>query len=224
MKISSKIALYTILVIIFGSSVSQFFIHQTVIDQLKKNQNEWIETIAFTMTEGISKNTIDHNSGNAQRILSAIVEQDLAIEYAYIIDFDNHIFAHSFISGFPKTFAGNHQHLNDKDTLQRFIINGTSITDYYYPLIEGLNAHLHIGVNNREIEATTRKIYIKSTVILTLSITALIFTIILMSRKLGKPLEDLTAHIKNYQHGSLMSTIETEKFRGEALDLATAFN
>jgi len=202
MKLSSRITLLiTSLVLIFGI-FSIVMVSQLTEDRLSKNQNHWIKTLIHSVANAVSQNTIDKNVVYTRELLQGIVANEIAIDYAYIVDFDGKIFSHTFDEGFPRHFANlNHTEPEHLETTINLKTAAGSIQDISHPLINNMLAHIHLGVNQKaihEIVAST------SQDILLITFVSAIVGIILsiwLGRRVSAPLRELTENIRAFGEG-----------------------
>lgn len=240
MKLSIKIILLIItLVIVLGASF--IYISSNLIrDRLYIYQDEWIETLVHAISEGIALNTINGDVLAAREKLQSIVQNDIALEYAYVTDFQGRIFTHTFEKGFPRALfyqhekdrqvTTKHKHTGERHTppeelhtLQPIKTTHGNIIDISYPLINGLSSHLHLGVNQNEIisliQDTNTEIII---LVLFLTLIGSIITI-LFARRITAPLYQLAQSIQSYGKGQLTESINIEKASQEVRDLSNTF-
>jgi len=116
---------------------------------------EWADTLSQTIIEGIVQDTIDANSVHVRELLKKITDDDRAIEYAYVTNFEGNIFAHTFVGGFPKYLAElTKKHSNTlENSFVSFVYQTRKgkITEFDMPLLKGMVAHLHVGIIDTEI-------------------------------------------------------------------------
>lgn len=182
--------------------------------------------LAETFAESISKQVIDNDVLEATEVLNKIVCRTKNLKYAYIIGFDGQPLAHTFKKGFPKTLLDYEYHHTPKNFPyhQRYLLQEKPIFDVAYPLIKGLKAHVHIGIN----ESFQQKRYVLLRKhIAFLSIVVIIIGILLsflISRQIIKPLEKLTEHVHDFGEGTLKDTIKINDSGPEVSQLSKSFN
>jgi PAS domain-containing protein len=240
MKLSIKITLLIIsFAVVFGASF--IYISSGLIrDRLYTSQDQWIETLVHAISEGIALNTINGDVLEVREKLQRIVQNDIALEYAYVTDFQGRIFAHTFEKGFPrallnqhkenKLISEKHKHASERHlppdelhTLQPIKTYHGEILDVAYPLINGLSSHLHLGVNQIEtislIQDTNTEIIL---LVLFLTLIGSIITIF-FARRITAPLHQLAQNIQLYGKGELSKPIHLEKSSQEVRELSNTF-
>lgn len=225
MKLSVKItALVVLLGVLFtGTSIllNQFFLQRYLTD----SQTEWVNTLTRSIAEGISLDTINGNVLHARNQLKTIIDFDDALEYAYITDFNEKLFAHTFNRGFPRYLI---QHLNksqDRDhTSFKFITKNGVITEISIALIDGMRAQLHIGVNQNEITqliSQTKVDIFWFSLLITLLGTGIA---ILLGKRISTPLAQLSAWMSLYGKGENQNKLVLNSTNTEVSELVSSFN
>ena len=225
MKLSVKItALVLLLGVLFtGTSIilNQFFLQRYLTD----SQTEWVNTLTRSIAEGISLDTINGNVLHARNQLKTIIEFDEALEYAYITDFNEKLFAHTFNRGFPRYLM---QHLNeshDRDHASvQFITKKGMITEISIALIDGMAAQLHIGINQNEITKLIDKT--KTDIFWVSLLITLIGTgiAILLGRRISTPLAQLSTWMSLYGKGENQNKLVLNSTNTEISELVSSFN
>ena len=225
MKLSAKIsALVFLLAILFA--VSFIGLNQFVLQRyLTETQTEWVNTMTHAIAEGISLDTINSNTLHARNQLKTIVQLDEALEYAYITGFNGKLFVHTFNEGFPRALL---QHIreaqNEHHVSVRFTTQQGEIEDIAVPLIEGMRAQLHVGINQKEITSLIGKI--KNDIFW----TALLITLFgagiatLIGRRISAPLAKLSAWMNLYGKGENQGELILNSTDPEVADLVKSFN
>ena len=203
MKLSTRITLLvTSLVLIFGL-VTTIIVSQLTESRLIKNQEDWIDTLVHSTADAVSQNTIDQKVVNTRELLLSIVGRETAIEYAYIVDFDGKIFSHTFEGGFPRHFINlNHSGVGHIETTTNFQTSSGAVDDVSHPLIDKMLAHIHLGVNQKEIDNIVTS---TSQEIITISILGALVGIALsiwFSQRITAPLSLLSNKIREFGEGS----------------------
>ncbi|MDH5391574.1 MAG: ATP-binding protein [Gammaproteobacteria bacterium] len=225
MKLSVKItALVILLSILFAGTtigVNQILLHRYLVG----SQNEWVKTLTYTIAEGISLDTINGNALHAREQLKTIVQLDKALEYAYITDFNGKLFVHTFEKGFPRFLL---EHITKSHDMHHsnlsFMTENGEIYENSIPLIEGLRAQLHIGVNKNEIReliGRTKADISWLSFLITLFGSVLA---ILLGRRISAPLAQLSEWMACYGKGGNQDKLVLRNADAEVADLVTSFN
>ena len=225
MRLSSKIILLILsLAILFGVA-SASLVSWLMQQRLVASQNEWVNTLMLAVAEGISEDTIEGDAIHARELLQTLVASDLAIEYAYVVDFEGRIFSHSFEGGIPRQFVTlDHQQHRHEVMNRVYSSSRGDILDISHPLVKGMAAMVHVGINQREVQQLVR-----ATVIDILSISALITLLgvllaTLLGRRITAPLNGLAQRIRDYGGGKSDGEMEVDGADLEVAQLVYAFN
>ena len=203
MKLSTRITLLiTLLVLVFGV-LSTIIVSQLMETRLAENQNKWIDTLIHSIADSMSQYTIDNKVIHAREQLQGIAKRESAIEYAYIVNFDGKIFSHSFDKGFPRQFVNlDHANLEHMDTIIKFQTSTDIIDDISFPLIDDMPAHIHLGINHKEISGIVTS---TSQDIMSITLLSAIIGIALsfwLGRRITAPLARLSDKIRAFGEGS----------------------
>ncbi|MBN2372513.1 PAS domain S-box protein [bacterium] len=149
MKLHTKIVLLAGLAIfITGISSSIMGSHITQ-KALEKELIKRGAVIAQAVSELVADDVIKGNKILVCDVLRDIIRRTEGIEFAYITGFDGRIFAHTFEGGFPRALMHKiHETVRHNEPGQdRYLADKTLILEVDYPLIDGMRAHIHIGMN-----------------------------------------------------------------------------
>jgi PAS domain S-box-containing protein len=188
---------------------------------IKKELHKKAVIIVQTLAESIAHDVINKQVLPARELLQDIVFRTEDLDYAFLVDFDNRIFAHTFENGFPSDLLPDHldniQIKTEYPTFETILMDEIPILQVGYPLIEGMSAHLHIGINENRSYNQIR--FIRDRILLiTFAVTLLAVLVgLLISIRITRPLIQLTNFIQAYGKGS---SIEKIDIKGESLEVA----
>jgi len=202
-------------------SLNYFFIQ----DDLMGFQIKRASSLGDAIAEGISLDVINSNSLQALNQLNAIINKNEALDYAFVTNFNGDLFVHTFGQGFPRGLLGYIQHERvDAPGDAHFITEHGGIYDIGIPLIEGMRARLHIGVNKNEVNYLIKNIRNR---ILWASILVSLIGIwgaVLIGRHLSAPLDQLSAWMSLYGKGQNRGEITLRQSDPEIDNLVKSFN
>jgi PAS domain S-box-containing protein len=222
MKLPFQIMLYFSGFALLIGSLTAFGIGRTTQEYLIENQHQNSKLLSQIMAKSISSDTINGDVILARDTLTNMVDKHNIIHYAYITDFEGRLFAHTFEKEFPPQLASlelipGGQHLT-------LAPHGIKIQHQSYPLTQGMNARLHVGLNQ-----TSNLNFIKNVKIETIQSSAIVSVVGLaiayfFCTRICRPLETLTAHIEAYGRGELKEEIAVDEKTLEVSQLAQEFN
>ncbi|MCR9254465.1 MAG: HAMP domain-containing histidine kinase [Alphaproteobacteria bacterium] len=203
MRLSVRIAL--LLVAVTFTMITLIVVNQS--NSLRGNlttvQDEWVQTIVRAMAESVAQNTIDGEFLKTADLLRRVVSEEKGIDYIFVTDFDGRLFAHSFEGGFPKALAqdwsdGGETGITVAGTAKQYVFEGRSGAETVAPLIEGMDARLHIGVNEVAIEelidSSRRELIIIAAVMMLTGTGIAIF----MASRISQPLKTLSEQMTKF--------------------------
>jgi len=191
-------------------------------DHLTTSQNEWVRTLVHSLAESVAQSTIDGEKLKTRQLLQRIVSNDRAFEYMYVTDFEGQIFAHTFNAGIPKVLAldildddhnQTHSHWQGEDEVRSVVA----------PLIDGMDAYLHIGINQKEINsiitAAQNDLW---KIVGVVTISGLIIALLLGVR-MSRPLKTLSEEISKYGEKGLAVAVDIKTTDPDIRHLAKSF-
>ena len=223
MKFRTRISLL-IVFLILGLTVAIIKSEDTLLrEHLESAQREWISTLVRATAEGVTQDVIDQDPLHATDLLLRIVSKDISLEYIYITDFDQRLFAHTFDGGFPIALI-NHMQKKDDGLPLQFFTTDDEIEEYKTALIEGMDAYVHVGLNQREINELVDQARAD---IIPLAITGVIISLLLalyISNRISEPLQSLSRQIRYYGKTGQAVKLQTNISEPDINSLAVAFN
>ena len=228
MKISVRIILLVLGMIMLFMSSSYFLISRSLHNHLSHSQIEWVETLVQAIADSIIQDTINRNIEHITTTLQQISNNDEAIEYIYVTGFDGKLFAHSFAEQLPEQITKRLEQHNKPEiklhTLADFNTSKGQLTEIELPLQENSLAHLHIGMNQDEINATLSSIDRELIYIILFIGIAGMLPALILGRGISKPIRLLTKQIEAYATGINPSSIPENINEPELQDMAKTFS
>jgi len=197
MRLYIKLTLLIAVFSVVGGGATALLVSDVMHDALEQEMEKRGVVIAQTMAEHVTHSVIDGEVVAAREALQEILQRAGDIEFAYVIGFDGEVFAHSFEDGFPRDLLPGEHDLIRADTphIERYSTKEGLGLLVGYPLIDGMKAHLHIGLIETylhdQVESTRNRI-VSTTFIIAL-VTA--WFGIVLSRSIARPLEQLSASL-----------------------------
>lgn len=197
----------------------------------------WGETLVLSISEGIANDTINGNADRVRQVLETIVQRNNELSYAFVVDFNGRIFAHTFKDGFPVKLVehirsdyvkgDNHSITRAKQASYHsndIRIDGENFDDVSYPIINGMSAELHLGISHKADEALVEAVNQKLLLITFMLGLFGILIAIPISRKLTRPLDRLGQLMQDYGLNKIKGQITIPQASPEIKKLGDAFN
>ena len=205
MKITTKLLLLVsgiVLLIFIGNS---YFVKYQLLKYFKNSQIEWVGTLTNSLSESVAQDTINGNKVHVRELLKRIAA-DEAVEYVYVTDMHGQLFTHSFDKGFPRFLSNNlSKHsdvINDYHFDARFQTKQGEIIEYDTPLVKGLSARIHLGLNQKEVNKLIAGV--SQDMYLFFGFLALFCIVIAgyIGRRISLPLTHFTEKLVDYRNSS----------------------
>ena len=181
----------------------------------------WV--VVQVLAEQITRNVINGEVIEAKKAIKQVVDPAQSIKYAYVSDFDGFIFTHSFEGGFPRALTEASPSHQVPST--RFLKTNTgNVMEISYPLVEGMLAHVHIGMGEDRVRseiATLRNRIISWTAVLAMMFIGLG---VFVSGRMTRPLNNLANAMQNFGEGKASEALELSSGGREIASLTHSFN
>lgn len=154
MRLHHRIALLVVAVGTAIGALSVGWAVDTVEEATQRELDDTTDIRSQSLTTPLTLNVLRHDAIGARETLREVVATSTDIEYAYVVDFDGRVMAHSFEGGFPRMLL----ELEDGSILseprsQSFRSEGVRLQHRSVPLLEGTRGHLALGVSGAGVEA-----------------------------------------------------------------------
>jgi methyl-accepting chemotaxis protein len=198
MSLKAKvILLITFISLLMGSALFGLT-YKSIDSRFNESQAEWVQTVASALSTGILQDINHKTPEKTRKQLLVAVQNDLAFDYAVVVDSDV-VFADSFTNKVPDNVISR---LRSSDKIEPLIteFNLPSGTLHHYAIpLDGQGRMLHIGANQKEINALMHATAIDIAMAL-LPVTLLaIWLAILITRNLNRELSELSEMIVHYR-------------------------
>ncbi len=221
-KLSTKI-IWLVTAVITGIGLCAFAVSNRIMSRaLATEMEEKAAIIAQVIAEHVTHNVLNGEVIPARQALQETVRDMSDVEYAYIIGFKHEIFAHSFEDNFPADLV---PYRYDIPRLERYLSTQGHLIEVRYPLINGMDAMVCIGLNEHHLQAQIVNLR-KWMLLLIFGISILgIGLSIIISRHTTRSLEQLAISMQDYGKGKRQERISPQQNEcRETLQLAHAFN
>jgi len=219
MKLWVKISLLiTVLASLIGIGLSITYKFQSE-NALWHSHDHWSSALTQALSSAILKDTIKNKQRNVKEVLKRVQKDNPSISYLVVTDFHGNMLASTIDNPPASIYTGKTQ----RRGIRQLRVNGEIVTNISQPLVKNLDALLHIGVNqhnlNRSLDETKYKI------IFTTTLLTLIATIIGIgfSRQISRPIEKLSESIIAFGKGQKHSPIDISGANSEVQRLYQSF-
>ncbi|MCU7836628.1 MAG: PAS domain S-box protein [gamma proteobacterium symbiont of Taylorina sp.] len=227
MTISNRIFLL-ILITTSLSTLANFILTQHQSMSLHHDSEKILaRTLVRSLRDALIQDVINDNQLRITNLLKSLKSHDNPIEYLYITKgIHNTVFAHSFEKGIPRFLVhSNNPAIKQSGVhlVHKYQTEHGLIYDYSETLLTGLDASLHIGINQTKIIEQLKK---NNQYILTISIIILLSALLiafLLGRQVSKPLTQFVHQIKLYGQGNIIKLNKLKNTSPEIKQLTTAF-
>jgi PAS domain S-box-containing protein len=227
MKMRTKIVLLVVGITI-SVGIGSCLIVNRMVGTAIENELHTHATIAIQgIAEQVTLNVINGEVIKARDALRKMLARSHRIKYAYILDFDKRLFTHTFEGGFPKGLVGflAEQPLSyEFPVMIHFKTTAGRCIEVCSPLIEGMNANIHIGMDDEPTHATMAVLR-NSILWMTLLLSVMGILIgVFVSQRMTHPLANLAKAMGNFGQRKDDGELTYHGRSKELIHLTHAFN
>lgn len=224
MRLGRQYLVLILVLLLVSTLVNSALNNYAIKDALSQRQQDWAETLARSLSEGLARDIIERRQLSLRDTLVRIADDSVDVNFAYVTDFDGKVLAHSFSNGFPKmllpsTDRGSQTELEN----HRHVLDGVPILEVGYPIISGMHAHLYLGIEqkgNTQILAQLSRTF--TWVAALIGLVGLMLSVWL-TRRITQPLYQLTENVARYGVTGTMPSVIDAHSCTEVQQLQTIF-
>lgn len=212
MKLRSHISLYFVGLLLLAGVATATLVNFGINREMIDAQRIWSGALTRAIAKAIATDTIKGNQPAVHDTLRRIQKDTNDIEYITVVGFDGEIFAST--SDDPDEYY-ELSHMDHTECLEEINSidqkdDGTwyrhahddnvnhQYTDYVYPLIKNLGAHLHLGVGEHAIGDAIASMQGKILVLVLVTSIFAILIAVYLAKGISLPIELLTQNLKNF--------------------------
>jgi signal transduction histidine kinase len=193
---------------------------RTMTDQLQQQSVSLARDVAARSADPILINDLY----NLNRLLRATKNNNPDVRYAFVLDTQGHVLAHTFEGGFPTALAAaNVAHAADHHRAVLLTTNEGPVWDTAVPVLEGKAGVARIGVSEARMQATVGAVTTQLLLTTVLVSVVGIATATFLTWLLTRPIRTLVQATEAVRRGDLSPRV-ARWADDEIGELATAFN
>ncbi len=225
-RLHTKFIMLITIVVMSTGLLSSLIVGRLMHKAFEKELEEKGIIVVQTLAELIAHAVIDGEVLPSREALQDIISRTENIDFAYIIGFDGNVFAHSFEGGFPRTLAYEVHKISHSTApaLRRYSTEKGLVLEIGYPLIEGMTARIHVGMNESHVLSQIKNTRNLIMVITFVSVLLGIILSIIMSRRITHPLRLLAQSMRGFGSAKVKEKLELRGGGLEVTDMTQSFN
>jgi methyl-accepting chemotaxis protein len=231
MRIQTKFIVIITLTAVGVGLCSSWLVNSVMRSNIEIQLEEKAVCLAQAIAEHLTHNVICGQAIVVRETLVEIVGRTNDLDYAFVTGFDGELFAHTFNAGLPRALVhephelcSSGEHGLGAARVEKYSTSEGPIMDVRYPLVIGMRAHLHIGMNESRLAAQVSSLRNE---ILALTFVAVLLGItiaIVVNRRITRPLNLLSESMSEFGRMSKREKIVERGGGREVTDLTRAFN
>ncbi|MDP1525177.1 MAG: EAL domain-containing protein [Rhodocyclaceae bacterium] len=225
MTLYTRIALMLVAFVAISTSAVSWFFYQARVDDFLVQRAETAKTLTAAIAKAVFADTLEERQGKVRDTLRSIAKVHSDIRYILLVDFDGRLFATTLINDLPAELRQLVEHPEPPQAHRHLRVAGEEIDDFSHPLIENLDARIHIGYASADFNASLRS---ARQLALWLSVGVIGLALLaaaLAARRITQPLRQLGQAVRDYgrgQHFVPAHIYKTSPEIGELLDSFSA--
>ncbi len=223
MKLRYKIALLVYALALTIGIVTTYWAAHLMGDTLQERFKDEGSFIAHSLSETLVMPVLAEQVVPVFDTLRKVVADNKQIDYLFITDFDHNLFAHSFEGGFPAVLIPKLSSHVPGEEIFRYRSDQGTILHISQPLIEGMDARLHIGLNDNSTQTAIDRLEHSLGLIAAIILLLAIIIGALLSRRITQPLGQLTHLIQRYGQGEAID-LDDPRFQRGSDEIAALYN
>lgn len=201
MTLYARIAVLILTIVTVTSLAISLVYYESRLHESTQSRIESATTLTAAIAKSVFNDTLEGRKLKVRNTLRGIARGNEEISYILIIDFNGKVFASTFMDEVPEELVKLHEYNGTATGNKNFVFGKTEITDFAFPLIENLDAHIHIGYNKTRLDQSLHKIRLKTFWITLFAIVAGLLAAALAARKISRPLQKLADAVRNFGNG-----------------------
>lgn len=240
MKLWVRITLSFAIMLVLISVAVSVVVNNQVSNDMQVDQERWSELLTRAIAKSILNDTIEKNRRAVKETLSRISKHAQDLDYILIVDFEGAPFAstfdgdlivsleemdHSLCAKSSNNITGSHKHITTSVTGagKNNVEHEHNITDYVYPLIPNLDAHIHLGIKQDAVQEAINNTQNRVLMIISLVSVLGIFIAAYIGRQISHPIEQLTLSVRQFRKDGTMMPVDNKVVDEEVKELIDNF-
>ena len=201
MTLYARIATLLLGFVAVSALTLSLFFYQVQVEEFERQRAESAESLTAAIAKSVFADTLEERRLKVHTTLRRIAMVDENISYILVIGFDGQVFTSTFPGEPPPALVDFHDRRDAGQEDRQLILAGNEISDFVLPLVENLDAHIHVGYNARRFERTLQETRGRA-IWLTLAVIGLALLVAnLAAGRITLPLKLLAAAASRYGKG-----------------------
>ncbi|MBU0620741.1 MAG: diguanylate cyclase [Gammaproteobacteria bacterium] len=201
MSLYARITLLLMAFVLAGTLVSSWFTWNTRVEDNLRANEEAARTLTAAIAKSVFADTLEGRFSRVRNTLRSIAKGNDDISYIMLIGFNGEVFASTWPDQPPQELSHALHAPSAEGAHASVMLDGKEVDDFSYPLLDGLDAHLHVGYNNARLERSLDRV-LDNTLwfmlgVMLLALAAANFA----ARRVSRPLSQLADAVEEYGNG-----------------------
>ena len=221
MRLAHKFALALGGLLLAQSLISALLLNRLAEQRLLAEQDQWASALTTALAEGIVNDTLNGDVLQVRETLRNIARSEERVVYAYVVNFEGRVFAHSFEAGFPRALSAL-EYPAGKNSLVLSTDKG-NVLNIRHPLVERTGAMLYLGISLAQPEQLLSDLqWQRLLIFLGVGLVGLVLAAYL-GRQLSRPIDHLIQGLRAFGAGTPIAAPVMPGASQEIQELGQAF-
>ncbi|MBI4983785.1 MAG: EAL domain-containing protein [Rhodocyclales bacterium] len=222
MTLYARIASLLVAFVAVSVLALSWFSYLARVDDFLQQRAAAAETLTAAIAKTVIADTLEERHAKVRNSLRAVAKSNAELRYILLFGFDGQPFASTYPDAVPAELQQLAQH-GAASRYRRLRLEGRDVDDFSHPLIENLDARIHVGYDTSAFAASLRAAREK-TLWLTLGVIALaLLAAALAAGRIGRPLRQLAAAVRDYGRGQAFAPESIARAGPEVAVLVDSF-
>ena len=196
MKLAWRISISFTILLMITSLILTYVFHQAVMSNHEADHVKWSSTMGNALAKVIMSDMLAGKKFEVGNTSKSVTKNNPDILYVVVIGFDRKVFSSTLDGKLPHELADlEHQRVGSNLT---FHMGQREIQDISFPIINNLDANIHLGLDERSFSDSVNDAIFKTGIASLLILLATIPFAALIARRISRPIKQLTESVEAF--------------------------
>ena len=201
-----------------------YIFHHEVLKDHRRDHANWASTLSNALAKAILRDTLEGRQIEVRDTLRRAQKTNPDILYLVEIGFDGKPFASTFDGEMPSELRRlDHRHCRP-GSIFRLRMGERQVQDVAYPLVDQLDAHLHMGFDEDAFNRSVTQATLKTALVGSLILLGALVVAVIIARRIASPLMQLAASVEAFGRGENFDTRRVSGGDAEVRKLVDSFD
>lgn len=223
MTLRWRIGLLIATLVTATSLILTFVFHREVMNDYEQDNVNWSATLSNALAKAILRDTLDGSKTEVLNTLKRVTKNNPDIVYLFVVGFDGKPFTSTLEGNVPAALA-HLDHGACHAGLSRIIrIGNLDVHDISYPIVDNLDAHLHLGLSDEAFTGSVKQATFKTILAAVVILLIALLAAFIIARRISRPIMQLAESVESFGRGEPMRVGAIDRSGSEVRQLVNSF-